>query len=135
MKKLLLEVFEDLKKEYPDFRVIGKEVMFSLDNGRYSNDNRYVKIAFTIHATTKTPCTDVFNGCRIDIMSRDLGKLDSQIIAFEDAFENIIDLNHPNGMRKYIANYGGYDWYEKPTEKDLQDLREEVKGYLTLIKK
>lgn len=129
MKKLLLEVFGDLKKEYPDFRLIGKEVMFSLDYGRY------VKIAFTIYATTKTPCTDVFNGCRIDIMSRNLGKIDSHVIAFEDVFDSIIDLDHPSKIRKYICNYGGYDWYGKPTEKDLQDFRKMVKEYLELLKK
>ena len=128
MKKLLLEMFGDLKKDYPDFQVIGKEIVFSLD------EERYAKIAFTNRATTGTPGVDLFNGCRIDIMDRNSGKLDAHMIAFEDVFDSILDLNHANKIRKYIWNYDGYDWYGKPTQKDLQDFRNSVKGYLDLLR-
>lgn len=63
MRKLLLEAFGDLKMEYPDFQVIGKEAVFSLDK------ERYAKLSFTIYSGTGTPVVDLFDGCKIDIMN------------------------------------------------------------------
>jgi len=128
MRKLLLEAFGDLKMEYPDFQVIGKEAVFSLDK------ERYAKLSFTIYAGAGTPVSEHFDGCKIDIMNRTGGKLDTHMIAFSDVFDSALDLSHPSKISKHIWYNKGYEWYGKPTVKDLLDLRDSVNGYLNLLR-
>lgn len=125
MKRLMEEIFNGLKYIYPDYKVIGKDAMVSFDK------DRYAKIRFTKYATHGTPNSNVFNGVVIDMMDRTKGSLDSQMIAFSDVFDSIIDLNHPNKIGKHIWNDGNkYRWYGKPTEEDLDKLFNTVADFL-----
>lgn len=126
MKKLLEDIFRDLKNIYSDFKIIGKDAILSFD------ENRYAKIRFTKYASPSGAAnSNVFNGVVIDVMDRTKGNLDSQTIAFADVFDSILDLNHPNKIGKHIWNDGRkFDWYGKPTSKDLNNLYNSVVDYL-----
>lgn len=128
MRKLLTEIFGELKNRFPDFKVIGREAIMSLDK------DRYAKLYFTIYAGSGTPISEHYNGCKVDIFDRVSGKLDSLTISFADVFDSIIDLSHPNKIGKHIWHTNGkYSWYGRPTKKDLRDLLGEVNDYLDMV--
>ena len=70
MKRILLSIFGDLKKEYPDFNVFGKECIFSLDK------SRYVKLSFVNSFTDTHTIQDCLDCCKVEVLGRRTGERD-----------------------------------------------------------
>ena len=101
MKRILLSIFGDLKKEYPDFNVFGKECIFSLDK------NRYVKLSFVNSFTGTNTIQDCLDCCKVEVLSRGTGERDYIHILLAD----MLGLKYEPGI----------PWGDKPPLPKLKD--------------
>lgn len=117
---VLLEAVGDLNF---DFLCIGDALCIPLDG------ERHVTIEFA-----KSRIADRWEGIQLMLVSKNRGTLETCRIPFAEAFLNPIDETHPNRLEKYVWKYGGAcDWYGKPTEADLERLRNQICAYLRLV--
>lgn len=102
---------------------IGDKFSVKLDQGRH------VSIGFG--------CSGVrgeWTNIELCLVSKEHGLLETQRIPFNEVFDSMADVSHPNKLRKRVWEYqGNHAWYGKPTPQDLKALRLQIKDYLNLV--
>ena len=92
------------------------------------DDNR--RISIDLHNTW---CADQMDSIFLKLISKTNGVLNQKVIKFEDVFDSMQDLTHPNKIGKHIwRNNGEWKWYGKPTPDDRAKLNSMVEDYVEM---
>lgn len=102
---------------------IGDKVNVKLDEGRH------VSIGFG-----RSGGHGEWTSIELLLVSKERGLLETQRIPFNEVFDSMVDVRHPNKLKKRVWEYrGDHAWYGKPTPQDLEALRKQIKAYLMLV--
>lgn len=80
-----------------------------------------------------TWCADQMDSIFLKLISKTNGVLTQKVIKFEDVFESMQDLTHPNKIGKHIwKSDGQWKWYGKATPDDRAKLNSMVEDYVEM---
>lgn len=93
------------------------------------DDERHVSIGFG-----RSGVHGEWTNIELCLVSKERGLLETQRIPFNEVFDSMVDVSHPNKLQKRVWEYqGNHAWYGKPTPQDLKALRLQIKDYLSLV--
>ena len=120
---MLLDVLGGVLDKYNPIP-IGDMLYIKLDGERRAKVGLY-----------NTWCADNYDAINLFIIDKNNGQIDGKTVKFSTLFECMQDMTHPNKIGKHIwVSNGNYNWYGKPTQKDLEAIRETVVNYIELMK-